>query len=262
MNKLSTLIILVVVNVFISSLNCLHQKDESFFHQYSMFLPDHYNRDKKYPLLFMLHGHGGDYNQWNEIIDLKLLANNYQFIIVCPDGNYDSWYVDSPILNESQFENYFFNNLIPEIFSNYSIDSNNIFITGLSMGGHGAINLFLNHPKFFKSAGSTSGILDLLPYPDNWGIKAVLGDQQTHKSNWIKYSAIYNLDKIKNLNKNFIVDCGTEDFAYDVNRRFRDSCIVKVIKINYIETSGNHNYDYWRKSIVKHFEFFKEMTVE
>ncbi len=45
------------------------------------------------------------------------------------------------------------------------------------MGGHGAINLFLNHPGFFKSAGSTSGILDLLPFPDNWGIKNVLGDQ-------------------------------------------------------------------------------------
>lgn len=262
MNTLSTSIILVVVNVFISSLNCLYQKDESFFHHYSMFLPDHYNRDKKYPLLFMLHGHGGDQNQWNGIVDLKWYANKYGFIIVCPDGNYDSWYVNSPILKESQFENYFFKNLVPEIFSNYSIDSNNIFITGLSMGGHGAINLFLNHPYFFKSAGSTSGILDLIPFPDNWGIKNLLGDQETYRDNWVKHSAIYNLDKIRNFHKKLIVDCGTEDFAFDVNRRFRDSCAANGININFIQTSGNHSYDYWAKSIIEHFNFFKAMVEE
>ncbi len=47
----------------------------------------------------MLHGHSGDYKQWSEIVDLKYYANKYNFLIVCPDGNFDSWYVDSPILN-------------------------------------------------------------------------------------------------------------------------------------------------------------------
>lgn len=256
-------IISLIFILSLPNLSCGTKKDkEGNFKYHLVFLPENYTSEKIYPLLFMLHGHGGDCNQWNEIIDLKLLANNYQFIIVCPDGNYDSWYVDSPIKKESQFETYFFQDLVPDIFSNYSIDSNNIFITGLSMGGHGAINLFFNHPNFFKSAGSTSGILDLLPFPDNWGIKAVLGNQQTHKPNWIKHSAIYNLDKIKNLNKNFIVDCGTEDFAFDVNRRFRDSCTVKRIKINFIQAAGNHSYDYWRKSIIEHFKFFKDMVEE
>ena len=68
--------------------------------------------------------------------------------------------------------------------------------------------------------------------------------------------------KIKNLDKQFIVDCGTEDFAYDVNRRFRDSCEVRGLKINYIQTTGDHSYEYWSKSIIKHFEFFNEMVGE
>jgi S-formylglutathione hydrolase FrmB len=224
-----------------------------------VFKPDNYTESDKYPLLFMLHGHAADYKQWSEIVDLKFFANKYNFIIVCPDGNYDSWYVDSPIDSAVKFESYFFNKLVPEIFKSYGVDKRNIFITGLSMGGHGAINLFFNHPKFFNSAGSTSGILDLLPFPTNWGIRDVLGNQQSHRENWIKHSAIYNLDEIRNLDKKFIIDCGTEDFAYDVNRRFRDSCEVKGIKINCIQSSGDHSYEYWNKSIIKHFEFFNGM---
>lgn len=260
--KKSILILTVVIAFFyiiVKNFSTSQQNPQSFFNNYLVFKPDNYDTNNNYPLLFMLHGHSGDYKQWSEIVDLKHYANKYNFVIVCPDGNFDSWYVDSPILKESKFETYFFNDLVQEIFQKYKIDSSNIFITGLSMGGHGAINLFLNHPEFFKSAGSTSGILDLLPFPDNWEIKSVLGDQRNHKENWLNYSAIYNLEKIKNLNKSMIVDCGTEDFAYDVNRRFRDSCSVYGINLNFIQTSGNHSSDYWAKSILKHFEFFANM---
>ena len=248
--------------ILIKNFTNSHEDYCTYFKNHRVFVPCNYDPNEKYPLLFMLHGYGADYTQWNEIIDLKSYATKYGFIIVCPDGLFDSWYVDSPILKESQFETYFFNNLMPEIFRKYKIDSTNIFITGLSMGGHGAINLFLSHPQFFKSAGSTSGILDLLPFPNNWGIKNILGDQENHRQNWIKYSAINNLTYIKNLDKKIIVDCGTEDFAFDVNRRFRDSCVTHGININFIQTAGNHSYDYWAKSIINHFEFFAKMAKE
>jgi S-formylglutathione hydrolase FrmB len=248
--------IYVIVKIFSTS----HDDYSKYFDQYAVFKPDNYTESDKYPLLFMLHGYAADYKQWSEIADLQKYTDKYGFIIVCPDGNYDSWYIDSPIDSAVKFESYFFHKLVPEIFESYSIDKRNIFITGLSMGGHGAINLFLNHPNFFKSAGSTSGILDLTPFPDNWGINKVLGDQDQNRHNWIKHSAIYNLDKIKNLNKKFIVDCGTEDFAYDVNRRFRDSCEAKGLKLKFIQTSGDHSGYYWSKSIPAHFEFFAEMV--
>jgi S-formylglutathione hydrolase FrmB len=245
--------------IVIGACNSL-QHPKGYFDKHLLFKPKNYSSAKEYPLLFMLHGHGGDYQQWSEIADLQQYANKYNFIIVCPDGDYDSWYVDSPVDSAVKFESYFFNNLVPEIFESHNIDKQNVFITGLSMGGHGAINLFLNHPDFFKSAGSTSGILDLLPFPNNWGIKNVLGEQETRRDNWIKHSAIYNLDKIISLDKKFIVDCGTEDFAYDVNRRFRNSCSIKGIELNFIQTSGDHSYYYWNKSIVRHFEFFEELV--
>jgi len=256
------ILVLAFIYVIVNNFSASHDDYSEYFNQFLVFKPDNYNSDEKYPLLFMLHGYSGDCTQWSEIIDLQKYVNKYGFIIVCPDGKYDSWFVDSPIDSAVKFESYFFNILVPEIFESYNIDKRNIFITGLSMGGHGAINLSFNHPDFFRSAGSTSGILDLLPFPDNWEIKNVLGDQEKYRDNWIKHSAIYNLDKIKNLNKKFIVDCGTEDFAYDVNRRFRDSCEVKGIKLKFIQTHGDHSSEYWSKSIINHFEFFAEMVSE
>jgi len=262
MKKFFLILVLIFAFIYVIVKNFTSSPDynSEYFNHYLVFKPNNYNHSQKYPLLFMLHGHSGDYKQWNEIVDLKYYANKYKFLIVCPDGHYDSWYVDSPIDSAVKFESYFFNKLISEIFESYNIDKQNVFITGLSMGGHGAINLFLNHPDFFKGAGSTSGILDLLPFPDNWEIKNVLGDQTKYRDIWIKHSAIYNLDKIKNWNKKFIVDCGTEDFAYDVNRRFRDSCEAKGIKLKFIQTPGDHSSEYWSKSIINHFEFFAEMA--
>lgn len=264
MKKLTIVLVLLFTLAYILTKNSTtsHEGYSANFDNHLVFVPDNYDHNKNYPLLFMLHGHTADYTQWNEIIDLKSYATKYGFIIVCPDGLYDSWYVDSPILTESKYEIYFFKDLVPEIFRKYKVDSTNIFITGLSMGGHGAMYLFLKHPEFFKSAGSTSGILDLIPFPDNWGIKDVIGDQLNYRNNWIEHSAIYNIDKIKNLGKKIIVDCGTEDFAFDVNRRFCDSCEAKGIKLEFIQSRGNHSYDYWAKSIHNHFEFFAEMATE
>lgn len=104
-----------------------------------VFYPKDYNPDTSYPLLFMFHGCTGNYAQWNEIANLDSIADKEGFIIVTPDGFYSSWYVNSPVINNSQYETFFFNNLVPSIFHKFNIDKKNIFITGLSMGGHGAM---------------------------------------------------------------------------------------------------------------------------
>ncbi len=224
-----------------------------------VFIPDNYNKANAHPLIFMLHGYSGNYHQWNDITDLKKEANKDGFIIVCPDGFYNSWYFDSPADSTIQFENFFFNNLVPAIFKRYNIDRSNIFITGLSMGGHGAMYLFLKHPDFFKSAGSTSGITDLMPFPNNWEIKNVLGAQDKNINVWMNHSDINLLGNIKNKGRQIIVDCGTEDFAYDLNEKFAQACRKNGIDITFITGPGDHNYNYWAKSIKKHFSFFNSL---
>ncbi len=224
-----------------------------------VFYPKDYNPAKSYPLLFMLHGWSGNYAQWNGIVNLDSVADKDGFIIVCPDGFYNCWYINSPVEKNSQFETFFFKNLVPEIFQKFNIDKKNIFITGLSMGGHGAMYLFLRHPDFFKSAGSTSGILDITAFPNNWQISKYLGSYLKHKSRWQNYSDIYLLKNFKEKNKKIIVDCGTGDFSFKVNQAFDDSCKADGINISFFTGPGVHNAAYWSKSILRHFEFFKSL---
>ena len=82
-----------------------------------VFVPSNYNPANTYPLLFMLHGYSGNYSQWGNIVNLDSVAKTDGFIVVCPDGFYDSWYVNSPLRKNSQYEKFFFENLAPEVFS-------------------------------------------------------------------------------------------------------------------------------------------------
>ena len=120
--------------------------------------PANYQSSKSYPLVFMLHGYSENYEQWSKTTDLKKLATDYQMILVCPEG-FVNYYLNSPNLKTFQYEDFFFKELVPKIEEKYNIDNKNIFITGLSMGGYGALSLFINHSDFFNTAASTSGAL-------------------------------------------------------------------------------------------------------
>lgn len=224
-------------------------------------VPEAYNDKTNYPLVLLLHGWSGNYAQWNSIMPIQDLANAYNFIVVCPDGYYDSWYLNNHFQKYIQYEEFFWKDLIPFLRSNYSIDSRNIFITGLSMGGHGAITLYLKNPSFFNSAGSTSGILDICEFPENWGIKNVLGDFENNKELWFKNSAYYLLDSTKVSNLKIFVDCGLSDFAYDVNLNFVVKCREFGNDVKFHSIPGDHSKQHWGMMIDKHFQFFFDHLV-
>ncbi len=227
-----------------------------------VYLPHQQKPLIKLPMLILLHGWSGTYRQWGREINLQNYADHYGWIIVTPDGFYDSWYINSPVKKNVQFETFFWKDLIPKLFADYKIDSLKIFISGLSMGGHGAMTLFLKHPDFFLSAGSTSGILDLTYFPDRWSMKNALGSIKDNPQAWKNNSAIYLLQNIAGTDKQIIFDCGTEGFAYDVNKKFFDKCRELKIKATFISQPGKHTHSYWKKSIKEHFFFFEQLLKE
>lgn len=216
-----------------------------------------------YPAVFLLHGWSGSYHQWNDITNCQDLANRYGMIIVCPDALYDSWYFNSPGISQSQYADFFFQDLMPFVSKVARIDTKNIFITGLSMGGHGALYLFSQRPELFRSAGSMSGVLDLEPVRNEYRIKEYLGLNGSNKDKELleKFSVAGNIGKIASAGKEIIFSCGTSDRFFPMNEQFRHLCEEAKINATYIIGPGGHNYPYWKTAVSLHLAFFKDRII-
>ncbi|HIO26407.1 MAG TPA: esterase family protein, partial [Flavobacteriaceae bacterium] len=149
--------------------------------------PDSYQNHKKLPVVYLLHGYSGNYSDWiKKVPEIKHYVDRYQLIIVCPDGNFNSWYLDSEIKKNSTYETYIAKELVSFIDKNYNTIAhrNGRAITGLSMGGHGALYVAFKNQDVFANAGSMSGGLDLRPFKDNWELDELLGNYENNPERW------------------------------------------------------------------------------
>ncbi len=223
--------------------------------------PDSYKDDKSLPVLYLLHGWSGDYAGWVKgNSELGQMVDANKLIIVCPDGGYDSWYFDSPINPAIRYETYVSKELVAFIDMNYKTigSASGRAITGLSMGGHGALYLAFKHQDVFGAAGSMSGGVDIRPFPDNWGIKKHIGTQAKNNDLWEENTVINLVYLLKGDNLALIFDCGTEDFFYKVNKALHDKLLYNNIPHDFISRPGNHNMEYWNNSIKYQMLYFSD----
>lgn len=214
---------------------------------------------KKFPVVYLLHGYGGWYANWIiRVPELKQYADDYQLIIVCPDGN-NSWYLDSPLDSSIRFETYIGKEVPEYIEQHYPAISNRKAraVTGLSMGGHGGLFLGFRHADFFGACGSMSGGLDIRPFPKSWEIRKMLGDSAQYPENWKNYSAITVIEQKPADNLSIIIDCGTDDFFYGVNKAVHEKMLQLKIPHDYIERPGKHEWPYWANAVKYQLLFFK-----
>ncbi len=215
-------------------------------------------KDVRYPVVYMLNGHGGDHTTWGKIADLDSLATEYGVIIVCPAG-LDSWYWNSPVVPAMRMEDYIIKELVPWIDGRYRTRASREgrAVTGLSMGGHGGLWLGLRHPDLFANAGSTSGGVDIRPFPKHWNIPSLLGSYDKSRDLWDSHTVINLVPGIRPGYVNIIFDCGTEDFFYEVNNNMHRELDRYGIPHTYLTSPGAHNPAYWRRSIVTQLQFFR-----
>jgi putative tributyrin esterase len=231
---------------------------------YRVILPASYeaNKTQKFPVLYLLHGLTGHYNNWTDKTKLKEYAANYNYIIVTAEGN-DGWYTDSGSVPNDKYESYIVQELIPEIDTKFRTlaDREHRAIAGLSMGGYGSLKFGLKYPEKFVVVGSFSGALgaaswSLKTLGNSWkamtdSITSVYGedDSQTRKDNEI-YKIVREIapEKVKNLP--FIyVDCGTEDGYIQENRDFAALLVEKKIPHEFRQLPGKHNWIYWDSQV-------------
>lgn len=263
MKKLLTILfVLIVAKTFAADVDTINTYSNAMKKEIKavVITPDTYKNGGQYPVVYLLHGHGGNYANWiKRVPAIKDLADQHQLIIVCPDGNINSWYLDSPELPNVKYETYVATELVKWIDSKYKTiaDRKARAITGLSMGGHGALYLAFKHQKTFSIAGSMSGGVDIRPFPNNWDIVKLLGTYAAKPTAWDN-SSVNNLTHLLTPNSlALIIQCGTDDFFYKVNVALHDKLAYQNIPHTFITNPGAHNWQYWADAIKYQLLFIK-----
>lgn len=232
---------------------------------YRVVLPINYENKKevRFPVIYLLHGLTGHFNNWTDKTKLIDYAKNYDFIIVTPEGD-NGWYSDSATVANDKYESYIIQELIPEIDRNFRTLSTreNRVIGGLSMGGYGSLKFGLKYPEKFVLVGSFSGALGAASFTEKTAggigksIDAIFGgiESENRKSNDIfKIVREISPEKIKSLPFVYL-DCGTEDFLFQNNRDFVALLLEKKVPHEFRQLPGKHDWIFWNSQVKEFLE--------
>jgi S-formylglutathione hydrolase FrmB len=251
--------------------------------KYNIVLPYGYeDTDVDYPVLYLLHGLTQNYTVWARQ-GVPFYADMYNLIVVMPDGG-NSWYVnyaDSEGGQTNDWEDHVVRDVVGHVDANYRTITRREgrAITGLSMGGYGAITLGLRNPDMFVSIGSTSGALEhgrqaarrlrgQDPTPDarersgepnpDIGIpgfssqaeRTPLGREFVTAEQADRYDPFVLINQVPAEQVPHIyLDCGTEDRLIAGARELAGILMEKNLPFDYMQMAGAHNGAYWTQSV-------------
>jgi putative tributyrin esterase len=216
---------------------------------------DRLGANHKFPVLYLLHGMSDDHTAWTRYTSLERYTRYLNLAVIMP-AVHRSFYAD---MHQGGRYWTFISEEIPALVQAtfpLSTQREETFVAGLSMGGYGAFKLALRQPERFSYAASLSGALDMThrvqnPDPtrqdENYrifgGYEQLIGsgNDLMHLAAQVAASdgskpALYQC-------------CGTEDFLYDNNLRFRDHVQPLGYDFTYEEGPGEHEWGYWDQQI-------------
>lgn len=225
-------------------------------------LENQFNRERKYPVVYLLHGATDNEEGWLRYTSVERYAREKGVALVLP-------YVENSFYLDMEFGPKYYKFISEELpmfinanFQSISSKREDTFVAGLSMGGYGALLLALRQAERFSKVASLSGAVD--PYTlfktnslSNLNEVSIFGDIEKIPGSDVdlKYLLEKNLKDEKDIPKIYL-SCGTEDFLYDMNQDFLSFCKEKDVDITYEEGPGEHSWDFWDKYIQNALEFF------
>jgi len=226
----------------------------------SVLLPSEYDSSWHYPVLYLLHGYGGNSDDWTARTGLPLYVKGMPLIVVMPDAE-NSWYVNSYTEPRDRFEDYIVKDVPYYIRRMYSVDTSRQAIAGLSMGGYGALVLALRHPSEFHFAGSLSGALsvpravnDTSRRPEGAlvpSLRKAFGDRPNESRNDHDVFFLYR-EVPRDSFPYLYMAIGIQD-AYrrflPAHRAFTDILRNYGASYEYHEVPGGHDWQFWAREI-------------
>jgi S-formylglutathione hydrolase FrmB len=135
---------------------------------YRVYLPAKLVAGRRLPVIYLLHGSGGSFQNWSNYSDVGNYAAHGLILVMVEGGS--SYYVNAALKPDDKYEDYVIHDLIADVEARFPAASgrDNRAIVGVSMGGYAAVKLALSHPDLFVFAGAISPAIDVPSRRFSW----------------------------------------------------------------------------------------------
>ena len=227
---------------------------------YAVYLPDGYETSNlKYPVLYLLHGHGQDLYAWVNFGHIQpttdeLIAHGEipPAIIVMPDAG-TTWFVD----RKEKMETAVIQDLIGDVQHTFRVIEarNGRVVAGLSMGGYGALRFVLKYPEMFAAAGLLSPAIYDPEVPQGSGARraGVFGAAEFDPQVWkeLNYPTLWDAFLAKKIAVPMYINSGDDDDffieaeatrLYSLLRKTGQPAELRIV-------DGAHRWPVWESTI-------------
>lgn len=212
-----------------------------------------------FPIVYLLHGHGGSYTDWveenegnvQEILDSLILNGHIPPVMAVTFNGENSWYVNSILKMETAFVDEFMP--LVEGTLNPIAEQNSRIIAGVSAGGFGTVTFGMKYPELFRAVIPLSPAAYYPFPPENSSSRKIdvfkTNDQfDTLKWQSYSYEEIFNEQISQDTYPKFYLSTGDDDVfeITDVVIRLRAFLRERGIRQELTIVNGGHDWDVWR----------------
>ena len=231
---------------------------------YRVILPVNMKEGQRLPVVYLLHGGGGEFRDWSNYSDAAGFAES-GLILVMPEAA-SSYYTNAVDPPQDRYEDYVVRDLIADVESKFpaATGRSNRAIVGLSMGGFGAVKLGLRHPDLFAFAGGISSAIDvprraftIRRLQQSRHYESIFGpsSSQTRRENDpFALARTTNPDAAPY----FFLTCGEQEGLLPANREFAALLAQRHFQSEFHTVPGHHDWNQWNAWLPALFQSLSE----
>ncbi len=221
--------------------------------QYRVLLPSPVASEQKLPVVYLLHGNGGDFRDWSDYSDLSGFVHA-NLVLVMPQGD-DSYYVNAIEHPANRYEDYIVGDILSNVEAKFRIEKGraNRAIIGVSMGGFGAIKIGLSHPDLFVFVGALSPAIDVTRrqftvrrIQQSWALRSIFGPWGSEARSRNDPFIIARSEVPANAPYIYL-SCGADESLLPANREFAAVLSEQHLPHEFHVVPGGHDWTQWNQ---------------
>jgi enterochelin esterase-like enzyme len=236
----------------------LHSMTLSRTMAYRIYLPPGYlfSEAQRYPVLYMLHGAGGNYTEWSDsflpqqLDDMIVRGAAQPMIVVMPDAGGRTYFANWD--NGPRYSDYVVQDVVAEIDLRYRTlaAQGSRAIGGLSMGGLAALQIAMRNPTVFGVVGAHSPSIRLEPDPELWFLSG---------QNYLEHDPIWLARNWPGADRMlYWLDVGAEDWWRPNIEDLHAALAGDGLNVTWNILTGSHEAEYWIAHVPDYLRFYSD----